>query len=231
MGTRKDDTNRENMAEIAGARAKVYGLFAAIFSLLPDRQFLEGFLGDDVQHFLNACCELESAGFKPGVDRLNGYRAIVDTSPAGKVLEDLAIDRTGILRGTAHKDLKPPYEGLYRGRKNVGDSLLKIKRFYRMSGLVPEDSVTEPPDYLSVELDFMKQLCLRERDQWLSREETHETLAHQEAFLREHLGRWVKDFCRAVEAHARTDFYKGFAMILDAFILKETAYLRDRIQG
>ena len=53
--------------------------------------------------------------------------------------------------------------------------------------------------------------------------------ATEETFLTEHLGSWVVEFCRQVERHALTDFYRGFALILEAVISTEMQYLRELI--
>jgi len=215
------------MSDMAGARARVYELLVGVFGHLPDRQFLESVMGDHVRHFLETCCDMNSLRFREGVDYVNGYRSFMAKRPAREILQEMAVDRTGLLRGTGHKDLKPPYEGLYRGKENTGESLLEIKRFYRKAGLMPEDRVNESPDYLCIELDFMKHLCLREQRQWSDGEEVAETIAQEEAFLKNHLGNWVGAFCAEAEKHARTDFYRGFAMILDAFVAMDMAFVQE----
>ncbi|MBU2498831.1 MAG: molecular chaperone TorD family protein [Proteobacteria bacterium] len=229
--TKKNLRDRETRAEIAGGRASVYDLLVGVFGCLPDEAFLTRIEGEGVQSFLDSCSAIEGRGFKPGVDHIHHYRSLMKGRPRHEILEELSVDRTGILRGTGHRDLRPPYEGLYKSRKNSGDILLEIKRSYRKAGLMPDDSINESPDFLCLELDFMKQLCLRERDEWLSQKATQETVAHQEAFFREHLGSWVGRFCREAAKHARTDFFRGFALILDAFIAKETTFLRDLLES
>lgn len=227
MVKKKTVHHRANMADIAGGRAKFYDLLVGIFSNLPDKHFLVKIKGYDLQHFLDTCCDLDSSRFKSGVDCINSYQNVMENKPEEEVLNELSVDRTRILRGTGHENLTPPYEGLYKGGKNFGESLLEIKRFYRKAGLMPEDTVHESPDYICIELDFMKHLCLREQDQWSSDLDVSETIAHEEAFLKRHLGSWVGNFCQQVEKHALTDFYRGFALILDAFITMDMAFLNQ----
>ena len=226
--TKKNLRDRETRAELAGGRASVYELLVGVFGCLPDEAFLMRIGGEGVQSFLDSCSTIEGKGFKPGVEHIHHYLSLIKGRPRHEVLEELSVDRTGMLRGTGHRDLRPPYEGLYTPKKNAGDILLEIKRSYRRAGLMPDDSINESPDFLCLELDFMKQLCLRERDEWLSQKETRETVSHQEAFLREHLGSWVGQFCGESAKHARTDFFRGFSLILQAFISKETSYLSER---
>ena len=57
-----------------------------------------------------------------------------------------------------------------------------------------------------------------------------QTIELEEEFLRVHLGNWVGEFCSAVEKHASTDFYRGFALILDAYIRVDRKWLESRIR-
>jgi TorA maturation chaperone TorD len=77
----------------------------------------------------------------------------------------------------------------------------------------------------------MKQLCLREQNQWLHDGRIKETIAQEEEFLREHLGIWLGDFCGAVGKHGLTDFYKGFSLILDAFVSMDKEWLGEVLAG
>jgi TorA maturation chaperone TorD len=179
----------------------------------------------EFQNYLARCCELENGRINAGLDFLTSYQSCIRGRSEEEVLMELSVDRTKILRGTGHPDLKPPYEGLYRSRKSMGDSLLKIRGFYRGAGLLPDETVGESPDYLCVELDFMSHLCRREQDLWHRGEEVRETVAQEKEFLKEHLGQWVGDFARGAEKHAATDFYRGFSLILDAFVAMDLEWL------
>ncbi len=226
---RKETRDSKAMAEIAGGRARVYDLLVGVFGNIPDQHYLDRIMGDDLKQFLETCCDMNSVTFKSGVDHVNEYRSLAGNRQAGEILEEMAVDRTGIMRGTGHHDLKPPHETLYRGQEKAGESLLEIKRFYRKSGLMPADRVNESPDYLCIELDFMRLLCLREQKQWSINENAAETMAQEEAFLSNHLGNWVGAFCGQARKHARTDFYRGFAMILEAFVAMDLEYIHGMV--
>jgi len=75
----------------------------------------------------------------------------------------LLVDRTRVLYATGEKGFRPPYERLYSDNP-TGDGLLlqALNRFDRKAGISLEDESCESPDFLFVELDFMKQLCFRE---------------------------------------------------------------------
>lgn len=218
-------------ADIASGRAAFYDLLVAVFRHLPDDELLTRINSGDFQVFLQRCCELHNGRMDSGIALLNAYQSSIQGRPSEEVINELAVDRTRILRGTGHPDLKPPHEALYTGKGNIGDSVLEVRRFYRKSGLLPEDTRGESPDYLCVELDFMRQLCLREHSQWLSGEESGLTIMDEKEFLKEHLGEWVDAFCEQVEKHALTDFYRGLCRILSAFVGMERTWLTDLLAG
>lgn len=217
-------------AEIAAGRAALYDLLVAVFRTLPDRELLGKIERGEFQGYLARCCELGNGRFNAGLDLLATYPSRIRGRQEEEILTELSVDRTRILRGTGHPDLKPPYEGLYRGRKGMGDAVLEVRRFYRKAGLMPDETMGESPDYLCVELDFMRHLCLKERERWLREGEVRETVAQEKEFLKGHLGHWVGDFARAVEKHAATDFYRGFSLILDAFVAMDLEWL-TRLEG
>ncbi len=227
---KKLSVTESTVADVAAGRAAFYDLLVAVFGHLPDRELVEKIEQGDFQSFLSRCCELGHGRLDSGLQMVTAYQTGLEGRPREEVLTELSVDRTKILRGTGHPDLKPPYEGLYRRKENIGDSVLELRRFYRRAGLLPDETVHESADYLCVELDFMKELCLRERCDWLDDGEVGKTVAQEEEFLRRHLGTWVGDFCAVVEKHALTDFYRGFSVILDAFIGMEKEWIRDLSQ-
>lgn len=220
-------TFAKELADVASGRAALYGLLIAVFERPPDHNLLAKIRTGEFEQLLGGYRELGERGFRAGLDKISSYRAAIRERPDEEALIELAVDRTRILRGTGHRDMRPPYEGLYKKGVGFGESVRDVRRFYRKAGLVPDDTVTEAADYLCVELDFMKQLCLRERilREGEPKQLSVQSIALEEEFLRMHLGAWIGAFCSAVVKHASTDFYRGFALILDAYIRVERAYV------
>ena len=226
------------MANTASGRAAFYDLLVTVLELLPGRDLLTKIRDGEFERLLANYRGLGEPGIRAGLDRISSYQMAIRERPDEDVLKELAVDRTRILRGTGHADMKPPYEGLYKKGARFEDSVLGLRKFYRKAGLVPDETVGESPDYLCVELDFMKQLCLREEALRLRKAESEktvtqaiaETVALEEEFLRVHLGKWIGPFCSAVEKHASTDFYRGFALILDAYIRVDREWLGSLVR-
>jgi putative dimethyl sulfoxide reductase chaperone len=233
---------KANRYDVAAGRATFYYLLVAVFEQAPDRVLLAKITDGEFERLLAGYRGLGEQGIRTGLELISSYQSSIRERPEENVLTELAVDRTTILRGTGHTDMKPPYEGLYRKGARFGDSVSQVRQFYRKAGLVPDETVTDAADYLCVELDFMKQLCLREETLRLEEGEVGETIAKttaqtvtqtielEEEFLRVHLGNWVGAFCSAVEKHASTDFYRGFALILDACIRVDRKWLESLIR-
>lgn len=222
LKTDKKNARAVAAAEMAAARSNFYDLMVELFNQLPD----EDFLGKIRQGVFEEIFEDFS-----GMAYLKSYRSQMEAVPAEIILNELAVDRTRILRGTGPKELKPPYEGCYKLDCNLESAAINVRCFYRTAGLLPDASVTESPDYICVQMDFMKQLCRREQRLWSGRQDASATIVRQKEFLKNHLGSWASDYCEQVRRHALTDFYRGVAVILDAFIAMETAHLDGLIQG
>jgi putative dimethyl sulfoxide reductase chaperone len=227
-------SSTKELADIALGRAAFYEFLVTVFEHLPDKE-LHGKIRDgELESFLSNWRGLGDRGFRSGLDRISSYGVSLRARADDDILAELSVDRTKILRGTGHVDMKPPYEGLYKKGARFGDSVLGVKQFYRKAGLVPDETVSDSADYLFVELDFMRQLCLREEALRLREGEASETIAKtialQEEFLRLHLGNWVGEFCSAAEKHASTDFYRGFALILDAYIRMDRKWLGSLVR-
>jgi len=205
---------------MAASRSHMYDLMIRVFNALPDEALLKKI---ENREFENRFREFSGALL------IRNYRLRMEKSPPETILNELSVDRTRILRGTGPDDLKPPHEGCYKMDGDLGSAAIQVKCFYRTAGLIPDTNVSEAPDYLCVQLDFMKHLCLREQRLRSVNRDFSENLACQEVFLKKHLGSWVGDYCEQVQKHALTDFYRGFALILNDFITRDMEYLHITI--
>ena len=214
----KSTQSAEALAEIAASRSQMYDLMVRVFNHLPDEAFLKKI---ETREFENMFSEFYGAA------QIRDYRLWMEQKPAESIINELSVDRTRILRGTGPKDLKPPHEGCYKMDGDLGSAAIQVKCFYRTAGLIPDTTVCESPDYLCIQLDFMKHLCHREQRLRSSSQDVTENVARQEDFLKKHLGSWVGDYCEQVQKHALTDFYRGFALILNDFITRDMKYLHN----
>ena len=213
----KSTQSPEALAEIAALRSHMYDLMVRVFNQLPDEAFLKKIETREFESLFNEFS---------GAAHIRDYRLWMAQNPAETIINELSVDRTRILRGTGPKDLKPPHEGCYKMDGDLGSAAIQVKCFYRTAGLMPDPTVCESPDYLCVQLDFMKHLCQREQHLRSANRDVTKNVACQEDFLNKHLGSWVGDYCEQVQKHALTDFYRGFALILNDFITRDMEYLQ-----
>lgn len=120
----------------------------------------------------------------------------------------------------------PPYEGSYerdpfRGTRQMADAA----GFYRAFGAAAGGPAAERPDHIACELEFVAFLAARriaagdEGDAALE----ERCAAAEDAFIREHLARFMAGFCGEVERLSASPVYRGLGRLGVWFIERELA--------
>lgn len=124
--------------------------------------------------------------------------------------------------------IAPPYGSVYLEGKRMlmGESTVAVQKAYQANGLTLE--VSEAPDHIALELEFMHYLCLREGDAAAKNdcEEAGRLAKAQAFFMDRFLGPWIADFCGAVRKGTDNSFYLHLADCLEEFIAR-AASLRE----
>lgn len=116
----------------------------------------------------------------------------------------------------------PPYE-LEFGQGEViqrASDLADISGFYAAFGMAVTGEVSERPDHLSVQAEFLAVICakalcgLENGDEELVAISQHA----QVEFLKAHLGRWLPGLTRRVRESVDTGFYRALANFADAWV-------------
>lgn len=120
-------------------------------------------------------------------------------------LDALAVEHTRLFVGPGDHPC-PPYESVYRDAESgddlgpvMGPSTDAVRRWYLEYGLAPDESWTDLPDHVSVELEFAGHLAATGEDDAL------------EQFADEHLREWLPAFLDRVEESTREPFYAVLA--------------------
>ncbi|MCP4552583.1 MAG: molecular chaperone TorD family protein [Bacteroidetes bacterium] len=129
-------------------------------------------------------------------------------------LEDIEIDALQIeysrLFVGPFKVLAPLYGSVYleEGRKTFGDSTMDVMDIYKEESLKVD--LKEPPDHISIELEFMSYLIAKEVEciQCGNVELSSSYFNKQKAFLIRHLAKWIDDFFEKVMSQTENIFYK-----------------------
>jgi TorA maturation chaperone TorD/Fe-S-cluster-containing hydrogenase component 2 len=119
-----------------------------------------------------------------------------------------------------------PYESVHREGQVMGDCTLAVRQRYAAEGLAPPGRSL--PDHVALELEFMAHLTHREAEarERGDEEEALVCLRQQEAFLGEHLGRWLPRFCQRVLAGEAHPFYANLAQRTREHVAQDIAQVR-----
>jgi putative dimethyl sulfoxide reductase chaperone len=208
----------EGIGPFLEARTFAYDILKCAFLQEPSREFIEFLIKREiVQAFPFADSH---AGFSEALGRIVNYLKESEVLSV-RNYDRLHWDYTRMFIGPA-KLPAPPWESVYRDADHLHFSkeTLDVRNAYRKYNLLPMDFGREPDDHIGLELDFMHKLCEKAKEKARASDETGlaEILKDQKAFLDEHLLRWVPDWARDVVNSAETDFYRGMALLLEAFI-------------
>ncbi len=201
---------------VSTARCNIYGFLALGFGY-PNASLL---------------CQLNELlpRLEASLDALGGRESLAVAGAIGSVLEALTADdlQASYVRCFGHTISKecPPYETEY-GQAHIfekSQSLADIAGFYRAFGLELAPDLNDRLDHVSVELEFMQFLCLKEAYA-VAREHPQEKLAlcrgAQAKFLGEHLGCWAFGFVRKLEEKAGDSVYGLMGEMLALFLAAE----------
>lgn len=214
------DSRKVEMAELAAARANVYGLLTVVFQEEPSSSFLTRLKDPEILGVF------EALGLSLGDD--------FQDLPNDRLREELAIEFTRLFLGPGGHI--SPHESIHLDRGSAkdadlwGQATVTVKRFMEGAGLAVEDDFPGMPDHISAELEFMRKLCEFEAAAW-TREEEDTALNCQQVqqrFVEEHLIQWVPSFCDKVMDMAGMPFFKEMAKATKGFVDYEQENLAAR---
>lgn len=207
-------------------RLESYHLLAFFFLALPDQEF--------VVKVMNAGFDQSFKEEIIGSDVFRGFQLLEKFILANKlktldaVLLDISIDRTQLLRGLSEEGPRPPYESVYL-QKPPQKVLAELIKMYGQADYAVRLEGHESPEQIGIELSFMAELCQKEKvileKDGEESEELQKVRTLQANFMQNHLGKWSDLYADEMYKFARTDFYRGVALILKGFLTEERTYL------
>jgi TorA maturation chaperone TorD len=203
-------TNKHSSAPLANLRSTIYGFLAAIYRQEVSSDLLQHL--KDPQ-FMGVLANL-------GIEINNGYFKKSER----ELLDDLAVEYTRLFLGpgkhiSPHESVHHKKEGTQSGQL-WGESTAEVKKIIESSGLEYKIEYTGLPDHISVELEFMQQVILREEQAWKDDDKETALLCQENGkkFVDGHLARWVPNFCEKVIDAAESPFYREMAQLTRSFI-------------
>ncbi len=147
--------------------------------------------------------------------------------PTEELCAVLSPEFTRLFRGVSRfNSPPPPYESVYSDNGVLyGASTGRIVEKYRRFHLNARDN--EPPDHISLELDFMRFLCENESLAWKTQKEGQDLLKEEDAFIAEHLIKWVPSLCDNIRKFDTTGIYAGLADITEGWLYSDRTVISD----
>jgi TorA maturation chaperone TorD len=213
---------------LAESRSRTYAFLAAVYNRLPDQAFAESLSGPDLPGLLASTVESEDLpeDMRAGVELIEAFIEAARGKPVEELQTELGVERTRLLRGVQPGyGPPPPYESVYSGSQEALrlEARASVRQVYAEAGLGLLEEVRDQPDFIGLELDFMRHLTAKEAQAWAegSREQALEILEKERAFLQEHIVRWVPRSCDVMHKEARLSFYGGIAKLTKGFVQDE----------
>lgn len=167
----------------------------------------------------------EDTSLSAGYGLMKDY--ITHYPPELNIRQNLAVDYASTFLGAGHyeKLIAPPYESVFVSPAHIlmqepRDEVVKV---YASEGVRLDPSDDTPEDHIGFELQFMAELLDRQMVAFESEDldEARRLGNVSLDFLQDHLAKWTPLLCRAIDEHARTDFYKGVSSLTWNFMQDE----------
>ena len=205
----------------------VFGLLGKLLFEYPERDWYQTLAQEAI--FDDIPLAAGQPDVQAGMALLGGWHQESAEGLTDEQFEALRDDYTRLFIGPG-KVLAPPWESPYIQKERVifQAETLKVREWYQRYGLESAKKYREPDDHIGLELAFAAHLAslglnaLERNDQG----EFENLIAAQKQFLIEHPLKWVGGWSKLIDENARTDFFKGIALITKG-VLAEMVEILD----
>lgn len=216
-----ETATKEDVIQSIQERKTTYDLLALLFRTEVTQDVLDVLRQEEV-------LSTNQPAMAQGIDLMTGY---LHSSEASAL--DLARDYAKTFCGAAstHKTSAYPFESVYTSENGMlmQEARDNVLKWYHAFGLGKNHAWQDCEDHVALELEFASYLlgqtaeALQAHDQ---SQAAYYALSHRD-FVKEHLANWIFEFTRHVRLRARTDFYKGLAVLFAAFIEQDVEAAAD----
>lgn len=186
-------------------KAGTYLLFSRLFREAPDCSLL-----NKIESFFE---ETELAGKAEGIAVEYASLFVVPGDSSISPYESYYCDPLTIDASTADSPYFQP-QCMPSGMKGFiyGSSARAVEKAYQEGGFELDPNFHDLPDHIACELEFAGRLYERGK------------IDSVEAFLKNHLGRWIFSFLGELEKQDRSHFYQKVALSLKLFLKREDIF-------
>lgn len=227
MNSDKANAAEQDWSTILIGESILFGLLGKILYSYPEEEVLQPIVDENI--FTEAPFGAEQPDVILGLELLNDWVNACQGALEDEILIELRVDYTRLFTGTANIPVVP-WESAYFDEAHLlfQAQTIDVRSWYRRFGLESVDIHQEPDDHIGLELAFVSHLAQLSLSAFETQETSafHEALQHQRDFLSQHLLSWGPLWCGLVIEHAKTEFYRGIALILRG-ALKELAMILE----
>ena len=186
-------------------------LLSACFCL-PDKAL---FQGEKLLENLTVLCEKNFPMVSPLIPMMTAAFKVCSD-------EELKIEYSRLFIGP-DRLIAPPYGSVYleQDYQVMGASTIEVQKIYELAGLSLSEDVKQPPDHISLELEFMYYLLFKLSEQAELFPAAEESVARTRLnqFLGVYLAPWVAPFVVKIREGTTNEFYCSLADVLGEFIV------------
>lgn len=213
-------SNKEKY-ELLSSESVVLEILAKILLKYPDKEYIKNILDEDL--FSDIPYSENQPSTIKGLELLSSWQNNNRIRQEDSLLSDLRADYTGLFLNTSVKNFSP-WESVYLGDEPslFQESTLNVRNWYRRFGLQIENIYKEPDDHIGLELSFISHLsrlalsALEENQN----EKFNKIIGAKKDFLFEHPKKWGVAWANQVHEYAKTDFYRGVALIIKGVLFE-----------
>ncbi len=176
-------------------------LIGTVFYNYPERAFYERLFSENV--FAEIPAELDNDDFQSGCALLNKCNA----SP-----EDFGTVETDYMRlfVMGDKFTAPPWQSIYLSPDKLmfQPSTLKVREWYKKYNIMAKCQYNEPDDHAGLMLIFAAHLA-----ETAENNSDAAVMKDFNDYCSEQILNWIPSWCNLIVQHAKTDFFKGLAIL------------------
>lgn len=147
--------------------------------------------------------------------------------------QELAVDYSRIFLAAGNNEdrMAIPFESVFSSESGLlmQEARDEVCRMMYGERFEPDPDLHCPEDHISFEMEFMAVLADKGADALRQGDEVEakRLMRVQQEFLEQHLASWTGDLFDAMRTYAQTDFYRGFASLVEGWLDEDTAYLKE----
>lgn len=215
------------LEELVGAEL-LFALLAKLLLAQPAQQLMEQLVADGLLEDIPYSAENKMG--RQGAKLLTSWSQQKRSQPDARDYEAERHDYTRLFEGPG-RVLAPPWESVHLSASGLTfqEQTLAARRWYRRYGLESLKIRNEPDDHIGLEVSFLAYLVNKTVAALEAGDaaEARRFVEAQQQFISEHLARWVDLWAQQVDSHARTDFWRGTAMLLHGAVTSWERFLES----